>query len=79
MEEVYDGNRPARKVYRITDKGCALFDRLLRKMWTERRQTLYPLDIAMFFIDSLPKEEVWSVYFAADRWIGDVVGASCGA
>jgi DNA-binding PadR family transcriptional regulator len=58
VEEVADGGRPARRVYRITDQGRALFDRLLRRLWTQQRRTLYPLDIAMFFIDSLPAEEV---------------------
>jgi len=57
MGEVNDSARPARRVYRITDKGRDLFDRLLRQLWTGRRRTLYPLDIAMFFIDSLPVEE----------------------
>ena len=56
-EEVYDSARPARRVYRITDKGRKMFDRLLRQLWTERRRTLYPLDIAVFFLDSLTAEE----------------------
>jgi DNA-binding PadR family transcriptional regulator len=58
VAEVAEGSRPARRVYRITEKGQALFGHLLRQLWMERRQTLYPLDIAMFFIDSLPKEDV---------------------
>ena len=44
------GNRPARKVYRITDKGREEYKRLLRALWTQGGQTLYALDIALFFM-----------------------------
>lgn len=52
------GRRPARRVYRITEKGREEYLKLLRMLWTEKDNVMYPLDIAMFFIDGLPKEEV---------------------
>jgi DNA-binding PadR family transcriptional regulator len=56
--EVKGGKRPARRVYRITDKGREEYFRLLRGLWTRKDRAMYPLDIALFFIDSLPKGEV---------------------
>ena len=53
-----EGNRPARRIYRITQKGRDEYLSLLRAMWREDKRTLYPLDVAVFFMDSLPKKEV---------------------
>ncbi len=58
VHEGSEGSRPARRIYRITTKGREEYLRLLRAMWREGKRTLYPMDIAVFFIDSLPKEEV---------------------
>jgi DNA-binding PadR family transcriptional regulator len=52
------GKRPARRVYRITEKGREEFLRLLRTLWTRKDSAMYPLDIALFFMNSLPKREV---------------------
>ena len=57
-KEVRGGKRPARRVYRITEKGRGEYLDLLRTLWTERKHVLYPLDIAVCFIDSLPKQEI---------------------
>lgn len=57
-EEGREGNRPSRTVYRITERGKREYIRLLRELWVSKDRTLYPFDIALFFINSLPKEEV---------------------
>jgi DNA-binding PadR family transcriptional regulator len=55
-----EGNRPSRNVYEITEKGRAEFLRLLRQTWSRVERTYFNLDIGLFFISSLPKEEVLS-------------------
>lgn len=57
-EEGRDGNRPSRTVYRITEKGRQEYLRLLRELWMSDNRTLYSFDVGLFFINSLPKEEV---------------------
>lgn len=57
VEESRQGNRPSRTIYRITDKGRQEYLRLLRKLFTSDNRTLYSLDIGIFFIKDLPKEE----------------------
>jgi len=57
-EEGREGNRPSRTVYRITDKGRQEYLRLLRELWISDDRTLYAFDVGLFFIKSLPKEEV---------------------
>jgi DNA-binding PadR family transcriptional regulator len=52
------GSRPARAVYEITDTGRDEFKRLLRQTWNEFDREYFPLDIGIFFMDSLPHEEV---------------------
>jgi len=56
-EEGREGNRPSRTVYRITEKGRQEYIMLLRQLWTSDDKTLYALDIGLFFIGSLPKQE----------------------
>ena len=57
-EEVVVGNRPTRKVYDITEKGRNEYLKLLRNLWTHQKRIHYPLDIAVFFMQSLPQEEI---------------------
>lgn len=57
-KEERSSKRPTRKVYRVTKKGKQEFLRLLRILWAQKKQSLYPLDIAVFFMDRLPKQEV---------------------
>ncbi len=57
-KEESSSKRPIRKVYRVTEKGRHEFLRLLKMMWALKKQSLYPLDIAVFFMNSLPKQEI---------------------
>lgn len=63
-KETRNGKRPIRKVYRITEKGRQEFLRLLKMMWAQQKSSLYPLDIAVFFMNSLPKKEILKLMYA---------------
>lgn len=49
--------RPARSVYTITERGRDEFSRLLKELWSTQRQQYFDLDIALFFVKALPREE----------------------
>lgn len=51
------GTRPARTTYRITAKGEAEFEELLRKYWWELDQPTDPFLAAMGFLPALPRDE----------------------
>ncbi len=52
------GKRPSRSVYQITQTGRERFMHLLREVWQQKDRQYYPIDICLFFIGSLPIEEV---------------------
>jgi DNA-binding PadR family transcriptional regulator len=54
------GKRPSRSVYQITDSGREEFLRLLRFGWQQFERDYFPLDVCLFFLDSLPLDEVVS-------------------
>jgi len=54
------GKRPSRSVYQITSSGRKEFYRLLRETWQQFERNYFPLDICLFFLDSLPLDEVIS-------------------
>jgi DNA-binding PadR family transcriptional regulator len=54
------GNRPSRSVYEITPAGREEFQRLLRSTWQTVERQYYDLDVCLFFLDRLPREEVRS-------------------
>lgn len=58
VEVEQKGKRPSRSVYQITDAGREEFLRLLRESWQQFEREYYPLDICLFFLDSLPITEV---------------------
>jgi len=51
------GTRPARTTYRVTPKGEAEFQELLRKYWWELDQPTDPFLSAMGFLPALPRDE----------------------
>lgn len=53
-----EGNRPSRTVYQITDTGKDAFLSLLRETWQAIDRQTYAADLALFFIQALPREEV---------------------
>lgn len=58
VEVEQEKKRPARCVYQITPKGRDEFLRLLRAGWQQVERQFFSLDICLFFLNSLPLEEV---------------------
>ncbi len=58
VEQAQEGNRPPRRVHRITEAGEALFFELLRSNLADHSPIYYPSDIGIAFMDQLPPEEV---------------------
>ena len=52
-----EGNRPERRVYRLTDEGRTHFFKLLRQHLQDFSRTYFTDDIAIAFVDQLPKDE----------------------
>lgn len=56
-ETEQEGNRPPRKVYRLTEKGETAFQRLLRENLSAYTPTSFSDDIGLGFLDGLPATE----------------------
>jgi DNA-binding PadR family transcriptional regulator len=52
------GNRPSRSVYEITEAGRDEFFRLLRQSWQNMDRQYFDLDISLFFMDHLSRDEI---------------------
>lgn len=52
------GNRPARRVYEITDAGREEFRDLLRRAWVGITRFSRPIDLAVSFYDDLDRDEI---------------------
>jgi len=52
------GKRPSRSVYQITDGGRQEFLRLLRQGWKTVERQYFDIDIYLFFLADLSREEV---------------------
>ena len=52
------GKRPSRSVYQIAEAGREEFMRLLRENWQQFERQYFSLDVCLFFLDSLPLDEV---------------------
>ena len=56
-EMAQEGNRPPRRVYRLTETGEAAFQQLLRESLAEYFPVNFPGDIGLAFLDWLPPQE----------------------
>ncbi len=62
------GKRPARTLYTITDVGKEEFQRLLRDYWWDRKPFIDPFQVALTFMNQLPREELLlALRYRADR------------
>jgi DNA-binding PadR family transcriptional regulator len=52
------GNRPARTTYAIAERGRQEFERLLREYWWETKPVIDPFQVAITFMDRLPRDEL---------------------
>lgn len=57
VSEQRSGNRPPRKVYRLTTAGEAQFDRLLRANLASVVEVKFGGDVGLAFVDALPPAE----------------------
>lgn len=51
------GNRPPRKVYRLTEKGEQLFEQWLQENLSQYTPSIFPDDIGIAFLDQIPREQ----------------------
>lgn len=58
MREARHGNRPPRRVYQVTAKGEAAYQRLLRENLAAFIETKFPGDVGLGFADDLEPAEV---------------------
>lgn len=56
-EQVQEGNRPPRRVYSLTEKGEAEYQRLLRTNLSAHSPAYFPGDAGLAFLDSLDRPE----------------------
>lgn len=52
------GKRPARTVYAVTELGQREFERLLREFWWQYKPTIDPFQVALTFMNCLPRDEL---------------------
>jgi DNA-binding PadR family transcriptional regulator len=65
------GKRNPKTRYRITERGEREFERLLREYWWERKSAIDPFQVAITFMDFMPREEL----LKALRWRADFLRA----
>jgi DNA-binding PadR family transcriptional regulator len=58
MRETREGNRPPRRVYRLTAKGEALYQKLLRENLGSFIPAKFPGDVGLAYADDLDPQEV---------------------
>lgn len=52
------GHRPSRSIYEITEVGQNEFLRLLRQVWSQPERQYFALDLGLFYMEALPREEI---------------------
>jgi DNA-binding PadR family transcriptional regulator len=57
FEETREGKRPVKRVYRLTEKGEAEFQRLLRENLAGYHRATFGSDTGVAFLDTLPAAE----------------------
>jgi DNA-binding PadR family transcriptional regulator len=70
------GRRPARTQYKITERGEAAFQRLLREFWWQPKPAIDPFQVALAFMDQLPRDELLSAFRHRERMAQSAVEAA---
>ena len=60
-ETEQEGNRPPRRIYRLTPKGEDAFQRLLRKNLAQYAPVDFPGDVGLAFLEWLDADEAWAL------------------
>lgn len=69
------GGRPAKTEYKITERGEAEFRLLLREYWWERKPVIDPFQVALTFMNFMPREELLAALRArTDKLNGELKG-----
>ncbi len=69
------GGRPAKTQYNITGRGEDEFQRLLREYWWNRKPVIDPFQVALTFMNFMPREELLAALRArADKLNGELKG-----
>jgi DNA-binding PadR family transcriptional regulator len=58
LDEEQPERRPGRHTYKLTGRGEAEFQRLLREHWSKRKPIVDPFLAALAFMPSVPKDEL---------------------
>jgi DNA-binding PadR family transcriptional regulator len=74
--EEQEGNRPPRRVYAITPRGEAAFQRLLRENLANYRPAELTCQIGLAFLDALPSHEIVTLLRARRDGIEDLLDSS---
>ena len=72
---VRPGNAPERREYRITPKGKAGYDELLRRCWSAIPDTVLPLAVLLSSLDELQKGEQAEAIAGAVRELNERIKA----
>ena len=56
-EQEQEGNRPPRRVYRLTPAGEQAYEQLLRENLSEYQSAVFPGDMGLAFLDSMKPED----------------------
>jgi DNA-binding PadR family transcriptional regulator len=70
-----EGKRPPRRVFAITPEGEALFQELLRKSLADYRPAVFPGNVPVLFLNSLPEDEMESLLTEREGRISQRLGA----
>ena len=69
------GGRPAKTEYRITERGESEFQLLLREYWWERKPVVDPFQVALTFMNFMPRDELLAALRArTDKLNGELKG-----
>lgn len=72
------GKRPARTAYAITEADKSEFDRLLRECWREPGPVIDPFQVALTFMDELPRDELLAALRArAGQLRASIIASEC--
>ncbi len=76
QEETQTGNRPTRRVYRLTKKGEAEFQRLLRENLNSHAPARFTGDIGLAFLDALEPNEALELLVQRRAALADALASA---
>ena len=77
--DTHEGNRPPRRVFRLTEAGEAAFQRLLRENLASYGEARFGGDVGLAFLDALPPAEAHALLVERRAALAAAVAAVEGA